>query len=210
MKAIIFDFDGVIENTFDMCYQVNKEFDPTITKQKFKEMSMGNYWQSFKEEITSETIKAYERIYREKIEKFIIHPIIKETLEKLSKKYKLFVISSGGEDNIKYYMQKNNVLKYFEKILGRDTHFSKVEKFKMLFDKYNLNSNHCIFITDTLGDIKEANQVKVKTIAVSWGFHSVDILELGKPYKIINKYEELYPSIRILCEIPTPKRSNKI
>ncbi len=48
---------------------------------------------------------------------------------------------------------------------------SKVEKFRMMEEKYGVRKNDMLFITDTLGDIREADKAGVPTIAVTWGAH---------------------------------------
>lgn len=196
LKSIIFDFDGVIVETYNMCFNLTKENYPDITEKEFKERFFGNFWENAtSSEKKLSGIITYEKRYKNAIDKEIIHPIMFESLKKLNDKYKLFIISSGGENNLKYFLKKNNILHFFEKILGRDTHFSKIEKFNMVFNEYNLTSNDCIFITDTLGDILEAKEVNLKSIAVTWGFHEMEILNNGNPHKIIHDYDELLPSI---------------
>jgi phosphoglycolate phosphatase-like HAD superfamily hydrolase len=41
----------------------------------------------------------------------------------------------------------------------------------MIKEKYGVDSGDMIFITDTLGDIREADHEGVPTIAVTWGIH---------------------------------------
>ncbi len=112
-------------------------------------------------------------------------------IKKLSKKYKLFIISSCSEKNINLYLKNNNIDNLFIEVLGRETNFSKIEKFKTVFQKYNTNSKNCIFITDTLGDIKEANKVKIDSLAVTWGYHEKERLKKENPKYIINKPNEI-------------------
>jgi phosphoglycolate phosphatase-like HAD superfamily hydrolase len=48
-----------------------------------------------------------------------------------------------------------------------------------------------LFITDTLGDLKEAAKVGLPAIAVSWGVHSPDRLGQGNALMIVHTVEEL-------------------
>jgi len=41
----------------------------------------------------------------------------------------------------------------------------------MILDKYRINPHETLIITDTAGDIKEANDVGVRSIGVIWGVH---------------------------------------
>jgi HAD superfamily hydrolase (TIGR01509 family) len=114
-----------------------------------------------------------------------------ETLQKLKKKYLLFVNSSTAEEALNEYLEKYNLDGLFEEVLGYNFSKSKVKKFKHLFEKYDLKAEDCIFVTDTLGDIKEANEVGLKTIAVDFGFHDRAVLEEGRPLKIVSEFKNL-------------------
>jgi phosphoglycolate phosphatase-like HAD superfamily hydrolase len=41
----------------------------------------------------------------------------------------------------------------------------------MIEKKYNLSNKDFLFITDTLGDIREADIANIPTVAVTWGQH---------------------------------------
>ena len=38
----------------------------------------------------------------------------------------------------------------------------------MIFQEYGISENECVFITDTIGDIKEAKHLNIPCIAVNW------------------------------------------
>ena len=59
----------------------------------------------------------------------------------------------------------------FDFIATAELSKSKIEKFKLIEDRYNENKKDVLFITDSLGDIKEADTAGVPTIAVTWGVH---------------------------------------
>jgi phosphoglycolate phosphatase len=113
-----------------------------------------------------------------------------EDVQYLKKLGALHIISSTKEESIKKFL-KYNKLNYFDEILGYDFHKSKVEKFKYLLNKYNLKSDEVVFVSDTLGDILEAAEVNIRTIAVDYGFHDTDRLKKGNPLKIVSNLDEL-------------------
>ena len=78
-------------------------------------------------------------------------------------------------------------------------------KFQHLFEKYNLNKDNVLFITDTLGDILAANKIGIKTIAVDFGFHERERLEKGNPLRIVSQFEDLLPSVE---EFSNSRNSN--
>ena len=120
---------------------------------------------------------------------------MQEVIKSLSHGYKLIVISSTITSPIKEFMERHQVAQYFTEIMGNDVHASKVEKIKMVFSKYGADSKKCIFITDTLGDMKEASHVGVVAVGVTWGFQNKETLLKGKPLLIVQKPKELLSAI---------------
>ena len=66
----------------------------------------------------------------------------------------------------------------------------------MLLDKYKITSEDAVFITDTVGDIVEARECGVRSIAVSWGFHEIETLEKARPAKIVSTPADLLRAIK--------------
>lgn len=195
MKAIIFDFDGVIHDTFELAYKVNVEiFGEDLTKEKYRDFFNGNIFEH--PEINHVNTEKFFKLQNEAFEYLKIDDNIRKNLEELSKLYPLFIISSNQEKTLETYFKNNNFIHIFKEILGAETHQSKVEKFKHLFKKHNLKAIDCIFITDTLGDILEGKKVSVSVIAVDFGFHQKDRLKKGSPFKIVSSFDEILEVIK--------------
>jgi phosphoglycolate phosphatase len=118
-----------------------------------------------------------------------------EVIVESSKHFTLVIISSTTSQGIKNFLEDHHLLHYFTEILGNDISPSKIEKMKIIFSKYGIAAKDCLFITDTLGDLKEAAEVNIKTVAVTWGFHSLKTLEKGNPWLIVNTSQELLATI---------------
>jgi len=190
MKAIIFDFDGVIHDTFELAYKVNVEvFGDRFSEEDYRSLFDGNIYD--KAEITEENSRKFFELQNDSFKSLKIEENVKENLVKLADKYLLFIISSNQEETLKTYFQNNNFTHVFKEILGSETHKSKVEKFKILFDKYGFGPNDCVFVTDTLGDIIEGNKVGVKTVGVDFGFHERERLERANPFRIVSSFDEI-------------------
>jgi len=122
---------------------------------------------------------------------------ILEVIKNLERAYTLIIISSTITDPIQEFLERYGAAQYFTQIMGNDVHASKVEKIKMIFSKYGASSNQYVFITDTLGDMKEASRMGIGTVGVGWGFQSKETLLGGNPFRIVESPEEL------LTVIPT-------
>ncbi len=198
-KAIIFDFDGVIHDTFEFHRGKVGEFAGTsISKQDFQDIHNGNFYEHKNDKLDNVDWIAYRDFTHEGFKTFQIDEKMKEMLLALNDSHELFIISSGGEKNIGVFVKNNGLENIFKEVLGGETHSSKVEKFNSIFKKYNLSNEDVIFITDTLGDILEANEMNIKTIAVDFGYHPRETLEKGKPFKIVSSVGELSETIKNL------------
>jgi phosphoglycolate phosphatase len=175
IKAVIFDFDGVINDTLEIAFSINKIIFPGVTLKEYKDFFNGNIYE--REKVTPEAAKEYFKLQEEEFKKLKIEKEIKGELLKMKDKFYLFIVSSNSEMTLNNYFENNDILHIFKEVLGVESHKSKIEKFKIIMGKYNLNRDNCIFITDTLGDILEANKVNLKSIAVDYGFHERERLE---------------------------------
>ncbi|WKZ23867.1 MAG: HAD hydrolase-like protein [Candidatus Dojkabacteria bacterium] len=90
-------------------------------------------------------------------------------------------------------MEKYNLRHYFGNILGVDVEKSKVIKLQSVQKLHH--NREMYFITDTLGDIREAEKVGIEAIAVTWGYHDKAMLEQGNPRAVVNSIEELAETV---------------
>ena len=120
---------------------------------------------------------------------------MREVAEKLSHTYVLIIVSSTITSPIQGFLEKHHIGRYFSEVMGANVHTSKHEKIQMIFEKYGTSAPECVFITDTLGDIREAEAAHVGTIGVSWGFHPPETLKKGEPFRIVERPEEIPATI---------------
>ncbi|PLX21511.1 hypothetical protein C0584_02485 [Candidatus Parcubacteria bacterium] len=192
MKAIIFDFDGVIHNTFEFHRTRVKNFTGIeLNPEEYRNMHKKNMYLNIPKAFESVSWSEYSKFIHEDMANLKTRNKTKEAIRDLAKKHNLYIITSGTKKNISAYLERNKILDNFKDILGVETHKMKIEKFKYLFKKYKTKESECVFVTDTLGDICEANEVGVKTIAVDFGFHSREVLNEGNPFRIISRFEEI-------------------
>jgi phosphoglycolate phosphatase len=193
-KIVFFDFDGVLADSFGAAFTVNKMIHPLITEDIYRKRFEGNINENLKEE-------EVKKVHRDNVDFFAeyeprllacdVFPGMKEVIEAWAKDRTLIIVSSTNTDLIKKFLSLNHLDHYFTEIMGNDVHKSKITKIEMTFDKYGIGAEDCLFITDTLGDIKEAHHMKVPTVAVTWGYQSIETLKKGAPPRIVNTPQEL-------------------
>jgi len=198
MKAILFDFDGVLVNTLPMCFEINKEKNPDFTFEQYQDMSNGNFYASYIEHSAKGLYRAhddYDQQYAKHLLQYQIPEELKELVVGLKENFLLAVITSGSTSAINAQLEKENVRAHFSELLGYDFHTDKTHKIMYVLKKYSITSNDAVFITDTLGDILEARKAGVLAIAVTWGLHDRERLEKGNPIAIVDTVAELKAKI---------------
>lgn len=194
IKAVIFDFDGVLGDTWDKSIGICRELGHTFTIDDFRDHHNGNVFEEPKIKFTKESTEKFFATYEDRASAEKLFPL-KEELEKLEKKYEMFVVSSSPKVAIKKYFSLGGWTHFFEEVFGMETDKSKVVKLEKIFSDYNLKPEECVFVTDTLGDLIEGEKVGVKTLAVTWGYHDEARLKKRNPDKIIHEFDELSSAI---------------
>lgn len=192
MKLLIFDFDGVLEDTFDWNFEVAKKRYKGINKEDYRTWFNGNiYEHPIVLEAGPMNVKEYFKTYKKGFVGRKLNNKFKKLLNELIKKYNLVIISSIDEDIIFPYLYRSEASHLFKDVWGYKTEMSKIKKFNKFLRKYKISKEQCIFITDTLGDILESNKVGIPSIGVSWGYHNKETLKKGSPIFIADTIEEL-------------------
>lgn len=196
IKLIMFDFDGVIDNNYELHFDLSVKKFIDFTREEHKKLFEGNIHVEREKLKHRDTGFDFLKHLSDTRKTRVVEEEVKKTLENLSKKYMLGVVSSCYEYGIKDYLESNKMGDLFSFLYGCETNRSKVYKFKKALDTFNLKKEECIFITDTLGDILEANEVEIKTIAVDFGYHERERLEKGNPVKIISDFSEIVEVVK--------------
>ncbi len=119
-----------------------------------------------------------------------------QAIKELARAYTLIIVSSAIAAPIKAYADLHNLNRYFTEILGGDHEQSKTKKFHMIFKKYHTSASRCLFVTDTLGDLREAKAAGVPSLAVTWGFHTQETLAHSSPAGFIHTPQEMTRKIK--------------
>lgn len=188
-NVLIFDYDGVLIDSFDIfmknfIYACKKEgFSNIDSEEDFLKIFDGNMYESMfnmgmsKEQILRIVYYMRDQLL-EKQDKIDFFPDVKEMLEKLSKNFVLVIVTSNDTGVVERFLKSRNVF-CFNEIIGSDKEHSKIAKIKKVKEMFN--AKDFFYIGDTTGDIIEGRKAGVKTVAVSWGWHSKDKLKDVKP-----------------------------
>jgi len=200
MKLFLFDFDGVLVDSLDVYEKTVKDNlqkikQPVVlSREEFLELFEDNFYTSLKNKGIDLNVfmKAAEDILAQvRITDMKPFPDVAPVIETLHKNHCLIVVSSNDYASIKEALDLFHFNDYFRDILGSDFMFSKKEKILYAAEKYHVEPNKIYYIGDTTGDIKEGKQAGVKTVGVTWGWHSRERMAAAEPDYLFDTPGEL-------------------
>lgn len=203
----LFDFDGVIADSLSVFEKVvmsslsNLGYSFVKNRSNFLDLFNDNLYSSLVKNEMNETdiIKLFDYTSKNAdFPKIKLYPGIIDVVVQLSKIAKTAIVSSNRENQIIKVLELNNSLKIFPTILGLNAGKSKAQKIKRAFLEFDADPKKSFYVVDTIGDLKEAHETEIKTVAVSWGWHGREKLLSYKPDYFIERPEDL---IKIAEEI---------
>jgi phosphoglycolate phosphatase len=171
-KLIIFDFDGVLVQTADIGYLLHLQANPHLDREYFARFSLGNFLENMNRAIAEDGYivqENWEDLYREQLLKLEPHDVIRALILDLSTTYRLAIVSSSLSSHIRAYVEQEGIAHCFEHVLGSDVAISKVLKINDLLKHTETPATDAVFITDTLGDVRDGTTCGVDCIGVTWG-----------------------------------------
>lgn len=200
MKLFLFDFDGVLVESLELyekavslsLARMNKPL--TRGREEFLELFEGNFYESLvKKGVDLDEFMAVSVDLLAQVDYSEMKPItpMVAVIEHMQQNNILLVISSNNSQTIKTALEKFKFKDYFEKVLGSDFLLSKKDKMLFAKEEYQIVPKDIYYIGDTTGDIREGRAAGVKTVGVTWGWHSKEKMTAAEPDYLVNKPEDL-------------------
>lgn len=198
--GIIFDMDGTIWDTRkEVCEAWNYIFEKNGYDRRIDEAELSGYMgmtmdkiaaNMFPDKPYSEIEGVYNQCLKYENEYIlkhgaILYPELEATLEKLSKKYRLFIVSNCQSGYIEAFFEYFGTGKYFKDILcNGDNNQPKDINIKKLVKRNGLKNP--VYVGDTAGDAASSASAGVRFCFARYGFGKVD-----NPDYIIDSFAEL-------------------
>ncbi len=188
---IISDFDGVIGHTGPLNWEIVSRLHPDVTREQyFIAHHLGNVFAEPAVPFTAVTSAEYFTEINRRLDRMQIKGAI-PTIVHLGQRHRIHIVTSNCEVAIKRVLSEAGVLHHFGHILGQEAHASKVEKFQRIFAAEQITAADTLYVTDTVGDLKEAAKVGLRTIAVTFGYHPYALLSAHNPTRIAHSWPEV-------------------
>lgn len=197
-KTVIFDFDGTIADTFPIvegiAHDIAKRYGIEMTTAEgraigLKQIIEQTQFPVFKiPQLLSEIKHRLGLKIKDDVKPF---QEIDGVLHSLAAKFNLGIISSNSESNIKSFLEKYQYLSLFSYIHTDSSIFGKDLVLKRFCRKYQVKYCDIVYIGDEDRDIRAAKKLKIKIIAVTWGYNDKGLLEKENPDYLVDRPEQI-------------------
>ena len=181
-KAVVFDFDGTLSNSFPLVAQKITEAIAMFRKEKLTEEENNSIYGPTEEGIILKLIKdkgeakecflryldLYNEYHEELLPDFI--PGIRELLEELNKRnIPVFLLTGRSKESTMITLTKFNAFKYFKAIYTGGLYGEvKDELLNELASIHHFNKEDLVYIGDSLHDVPQCRRANVDIISVSY------------------------------------------
>lgn len=207
-KYLIFDFDGVLGDTWEA--QLQAKVDMGDSKDKESATTTAKQWFASYSDHMRNSVRTPEQIksrdewnnrFGELMSKSkfnLFEGFIKELKE--LKNTKFAVVSSGSAKYVVPALKKSKIK--FTHILSYEDHNSKEEKVEKICKDWKIDVKDAYYFTDTNQDYYELSKIMemTKIIACSWGYLDIDILrKVFSDKQILKKFSDIKEIFNSSC-----------
>lgn len=210
IKLIIFDYDGVIVDSFPKIHEVHMKLCEKIGKSCPKDITefrkiYGNCSTEYYNNMgfSKEERKKGNLIFREEILKKNPKPFegILDVLKELNKDYTLVLISSSHIEEVKQKLERFGLLEIFDDIIAKEDQedrFVKTESIRKVISDMKVDPAEILMIGDRNVDFIEGTEAGLSNIILveyGWGYNAEDIPEY-KQKTLVNTPKDILIAIK--------------
>lgn len=186
IKVIVFDYDGVIVDTFRdvfevyqiMCRELNARIIPETVEQFHELYGFGVYRDLYaKLGVRQEDVGRGSDIFKREmsLKDSKLFDGIPEVLQVLSQEYALALVSASPKDLVVATLKKYDIFNYFQVIIGKDENVThpKKEGLEIVKKMLNVSGNEMMVIGDRNVDHEIAQEAGIRRILLvdyGWGY----------------------------------------
>lgn len=202
MRAVIFDFDGTIADSFGtvvaIAYHLTKK-EQLSNLEQVKILRDNNA--SLTQAIKSLNIPKWQwpwlmqrgrRMMAQQIHQIPLFPGLDQVLRNLwQDKFQLYILSTNSTSNVERFLVEKGLLAYFDKIYGGAGLFDKAKVLSKVLKQEKLDPASVVYVGDEVRDIIAAKQTGMPCIAVAWGYNSPELLVSYAPMVVTRTPQQL-------------------
>ncbi len=200
MKTVIFDFDGTLADTLVTSVRIFEKL--TKRPEAFSDEDIARFRGLTALKVVRELrirpwrvplllVRGRKMMHRE-MEAIAVFEGIEDVLKRLqAEKIPIYIMSSNSPGNIRKLLKRVQLEGYFTRVYGDVGLFGKAKMLRSIVEENKLVPADTFYVGDEGRDVEAAKRVGLKSVAVTWGFNSAELLAAHHPHALANSREEL-------------------
>lgn len=199
-KLVVWDFDGTLADSLPTAVRIFNRLAPEMGFKPLEDVNAArglSTRQFLRQQGISlwrlpRLVRRYQAAAAEEADRLKLTTGMAEVLAGIAAVgLRLGILSSNREDNIRRCLRANNAEQHFAFVVGYPRLFGKGKALKRILRAENLSRSDVLYIGDELRDVEAAKKAGVKVAAVTWGFHTAELLRSGAPDFVVSEATEL-------------------
>ncbi len=201
-KGIIFDLDGTLADTLPLCLLSFQEAVEKVSGNRPSKEEVEAFW-GYSE--TGIVKNLYPQNWEECFEAFLdvyqknhsmcceLFDGMIEVLDSLKQNsFKIALVTGKGEDSCRITLSEFGIKKYFDIVeTGSEIGSIKPDCILRVLEEWGIEAHETYYVGDSVTDMTDSKQVKVKTIAAAWAQTAKkELLEAQNPDEIFYSVQE--------------------
>lgn len=201
IKAVIFDFDGTIADSFDVAFEVGMQllqengYDVSITKEDIRHSTLGTLRHRYNISMLKvlRILPRARNMVAARADELQPFSGITQVVRELNTSYKIAVVSSSGS-MVEAFLRKHRIK--CERVVTGVPLTGKARRLRGTARSLNVHPSEAVYIGDEVRDIEAARSAGMRVIAVTWGFNDEKLLAQHAPDAIARQPSDIPVLIR--------------
>lgn len=199
---ILFDFDGTLADSFSATLAIANRLAAKYGYPPLSEAEATLLRNQSLRQILRESRVPLRRLpswmrelkqeQQQEIPKMKPPPGLTEALSELKEQgIPLGIVTSNSRENVRLFLKRNGWDSWFDHLESGSSLFGKARLIKRLLEEISQPPARVFYVGDEERDVEAARRANIRSIAVTWGFNSRDVLARSQPDHLIDRPDQL-------------------
>jgi phosphoglycolate phosphatase len=202
LKSVVFDFDGTIADSLNASLAIGNRLAVEYGIEPVTPEKLDRWQHLTATEILQELnismfrlpgmLRRFKTEIKSEVDRLPMIPGMREAILALwDKDYVLGVVTSNSADNVRKFLSQQGIGHLFSFVESCPRLMGKDRILRRIAQQHRLDLAKMLYVGDETRDIDAAKKLKIQSVAVTWGFNSLQALQARQPDYVIDRPQQL-------------------